>query len=356
VFGGAPPASQWPRSREPNVRRLAADHCLADLLYRHSTGELACDIVMIISNHPTAKPLADCHHVPFHLLTNPKDKGESEREMLELFGRDVDLIVLARYMQILGPDFVAQYLLRMINIHPSFFPLSSGRNPMIKPLPVFLIQRLTNVVGGRFFEPANLHSGEADLPREMVLGREILTEVRAALWCWAGNRAPKGRSPADFESLSRSCKHQQSRVFTGFIATPEVCSVRFGDGLCGLDGHVLVTGAGTARRGRRASGSLGPVVTSRVDKVGHRQWSASSPVASLAAGMWRLRPGCIASAAAPAAILQNQAASGPASRDRTCGSGLRKTRLTLRAPTPRSGARNPTLWGNCNGGHVWNEH
>ena len=104
-------------------------HCLADLLYRHSTGELACEIVVIISNHPTAKPLADFHHAPFHLLTNPKDKRESEREMLDLLGQDVDLIVLARYMQILSPEFVAQYLLRMINIHHSFLPAFVGAKP-----------------------------------------------------------------------------------------------------------------------------------------------------------------------------------------------------------------------------------
>jgi formyltetrahydrofolate deformylase len=107
----------------------AYHHCLADLLYRHSTGELVCDIVMIISNHPTAKPLADFHHVPFHLLINPKDKRGSEREMLELLGQNVDLIVLERYMQILGPEFVAQYLLRMINIHHSFLPAFIGAKP-----------------------------------------------------------------------------------------------------------------------------------------------------------------------------------------------------------------------------------
>ncbi|MGA2356755.1 MAG: formyltetrahydrofolate deformylase [Terriglobales bacterium] len=105
------------------------DHCLADLLYRHRAGELACDIVMIISNHPNAKPLADFYRVPFHLLRNPKDKRESEREMLALLGQDVDLVVLARYMQILGPDFVAQYLLRMINIHHSFLPAFIGAKP-----------------------------------------------------------------------------------------------------------------------------------------------------------------------------------------------------------------------------------
>lgn len=109
---------------------VSADcHCLADLLYRHGTGELRCEIVVIVSNHPTAKPLADFHHVPFHLLTDPKDKRKSERETFELLGQDVDLIVLARYMQILSPEFVAQYLLRMINIHHSFLPAFVGAKP-----------------------------------------------------------------------------------------------------------------------------------------------------------------------------------------------------------------------------------
>lgn len=105
------------------------DHCLADLLYRQSKGELACDIVMIIGNHPTARPLAEFYGVPFHLLSNPTDKRESEREMLALLGPNLDLIVLARYMQILGPEFVAQYLLRMINIHHSFLPAFVGAKP-----------------------------------------------------------------------------------------------------------------------------------------------------------------------------------------------------------------------------------
>jgi formyltetrahydrofolate deformylase len=118
-------------SYRPRVAILvsAYDHCLADLLYRHSTGELACDIVAIISNHSTAKPLADFHQVLFHLLTNPRDKNDSEREITELLGQNVDLIVLARYMQILSPEFVAQYLLRIINIHHSFLPAFIGAKP-----------------------------------------------------------------------------------------------------------------------------------------------------------------------------------------------------------------------------------
>jgi formyltetrahydrofolate deformylase len=115
----------------PNMAILvsAQDHCLADLLYRHSSGELSCDLVWIISNHAKSKPLANFHGVPFHLLANPQDKHESEREMMELLGPDVDLIVLARYMQILSPEFVGHYLLRMINIHHSFLPSFAGAKP-----------------------------------------------------------------------------------------------------------------------------------------------------------------------------------------------------------------------------------
>ena len=107
----------------------AQTHCLADLLYRHETGELACDIIRIVSNHDTARRMAEFHGIPFHLLSNPTDKGKSELEMMELLGQDVDLIVLARYMQILGPEFVAQYLLRIINIHHSFLPAFIGAKP-----------------------------------------------------------------------------------------------------------------------------------------------------------------------------------------------------------------------------------
>src|SRR5271169_4942773 len=110
----------------------AHDHCLADLLYRYSSGELGCDLVRIISNHPKARPMAEFHGVPFHLLTNPHDKRESEQEMVELLGQDLDLIVLARYMQILSPEFVGHYLLRMINIHHSFLPAFVGAKPYHK--------------------------------------------------------------------------------------------------------------------------------------------------------------------------------------------------------------------------------
>jgi len=105
------------------------DHCLADLLYRHGTGELACDIVTIIRSEDKAKPLADFHGISFHLLTSPQDKRKCEQEMMDLIGQDIDLIVLARYMQILGPEFVGHYLLRTINVHHSFLPAFVGAKP-----------------------------------------------------------------------------------------------------------------------------------------------------------------------------------------------------------------------------------
>ena len=104
----------------------AYDHCLADPLYRHGTGELACEIVAVIGGHSAARRLAEFHGVPFHLLTEPQNKRACEQQVLDLLGQDVDLIVLARYMRILGAEFVGHYLLRLINIHHSFLPAFVG--------------------------------------------------------------------------------------------------------------------------------------------------------------------------------------------------------------------------------------
>ena len=104
------------------------DHCLADLLYRHHSGELACEIPLIVSNHPDAKRLAEFHGIAFHLVGG--EKTEMEAEQLALLVRhDVNLIVLARYMQILSPEFVARYPQGIINVHHSFLPAFSGARP-----------------------------------------------------------------------------------------------------------------------------------------------------------------------------------------------------------------------------------
>jgi formyltetrahydrofolate deformylase len=108
------------------------DHCLADLLYRQSTGELACEIPIVISNHPDAQRWTDFYKVPFHVVPVTKDsKAEAERRQLDLLRPlGIDLIVLARYMQVLSSDFIRQFPPHhIINIHHSFLPAFVGGKP-----------------------------------------------------------------------------------------------------------------------------------------------------------------------------------------------------------------------------------
>ncbi|MCL5671209.1 MAG: formyltetrahydrofolate deformylase [Acidobacteria bacterium] len=106
-------------------------HCLVDLLYRHQIGELKCKIPLIISNHPDAQVVAGHYGIPYHHV--PVEKGhkqEAESAQVELLRQhSVDLVVLARYMQVLSGDFVSAYPRRIINVHHSFLPAFSGAQP-----------------------------------------------------------------------------------------------------------------------------------------------------------------------------------------------------------------------------------
>lgn len=107
------------------------DHCLADLLYRHQSGELACDIPLILSNHTDTQWLAEAYKIPFQHIPVEKDgKLEAEKDQLAILRHHhVDLIVLARYMQVLSADFIKHYPNRIINIHHSFLPAFHGAKP-----------------------------------------------------------------------------------------------------------------------------------------------------------------------------------------------------------------------------------
>lgn len=107
------------------------DHCLADLLHRYHQGELNCDIKLVISNHPNAKKLANFYHIPYYEISmNKNNRKTSERKILLLLKKyNVDLIVLARFMQILSPNIIKYYTNNIINIHHSFLPAFSGANP-----------------------------------------------------------------------------------------------------------------------------------------------------------------------------------------------------------------------------------
>jgi formyltetrahydrofolate deformylase len=107
------------------------DHCLVDLLYRHQSGELGCDIPCIMSNHSDSQRVADFYHIPFFLVpVNKENKQAAEAQIRAQLDRHaVDFIVLARYMQILSDEFVRAYPRRIINIHHSFLPAFVGAKP-----------------------------------------------------------------------------------------------------------------------------------------------------------------------------------------------------------------------------------
>jgi len=107
------------------------DHCLQELLWRKSLGEYPVVFPLIISNHPELEYLADQHKIPYHVFPITKDnKALQEQKELDLLEEEkIDCIVLARYMQILSPGFVAKFPNRIINIHHSFLPSFMGGNP-----------------------------------------------------------------------------------------------------------------------------------------------------------------------------------------------------------------------------------
>jgi formyltetrahydrofolate deformylase len=108
------------------------DHCLADLLYRRHNGELACEIPLVISNHDDVRRWTDFYKIPLHVVPVNKDnKSAAERQELDLLRPyEIDLIVLARYMQVLSSDFIRQFPPHhIINIHHSFLPAFVGGKP-----------------------------------------------------------------------------------------------------------------------------------------------------------------------------------------------------------------------------------
>jgi formyltetrahydrofolate deformylase len=106
-------------------------HCLADLLHRHHSGELQCSIPLVIGNHPDAQALCEFHGIEFrHIPVEAGAKAEAERLQTEILrSANIDLIVLARYMQILPRELVDEYPKRIINVHHSFLPAFVGARP-----------------------------------------------------------------------------------------------------------------------------------------------------------------------------------------------------------------------------------
>lgn len=129
---------QWKLSDTAVPKRVAilastSDHCLLDLLWRQRRGEIPMVVPMVISNHTTMADDVRSFGIPFiHVPSSGKDKSEAETEIVRLLRGNVDLVVLARYMQILSANFLEQVDAPVINIHHSFLPAFVGAGPYQK--------------------------------------------------------------------------------------------------------------------------------------------------------------------------------------------------------------------------------
>ena len=123
----------WSLAVQPRVLILVSrvDHCLADLLYRRKIGELEIEVPLVVSNHRDAYPLVAAEDIDYlHLPLSRNNKPEQEARILEqIEARNIDFIVLARYMQILSAGFCRRFPGRIINIHHSFLPGFKGARP-----------------------------------------------------------------------------------------------------------------------------------------------------------------------------------------------------------------------------------
>ena len=126
---------QWrlePATRRKRVAIFVSryEHCLLDLLWRWRRGELHMDIVAVVSNHPDLEAEVAAFGVPYHHIpVTPDTRAEAEQRQLDLLAGEVDLVVLARYMQVLSGEFLARVGAPVINIHHSFLPSFAGAAP-----------------------------------------------------------------------------------------------------------------------------------------------------------------------------------------------------------------------------------
>eukprot|EP00979_Chaetoceros_neogracilis_P009121 scaffold2062_cov273-Chaetoceros_neogracile.AAC.36 len=141
------------------------DHCLWELLLRHRAGELDCDIAALISNHEDLRPIADTFNIPYHVFKVTKaTKAQVEAEELQLLKEDlgVDLVILARYMQIISDTFCTAFDHKVINIHHSFLPAFIGGRPYHRAH-----ERGVKLIG------ATAHYATADLDEGPIIEQDI---------------------------------------------------------------------------------------------------------------------------------------------------------------------------------------
>ena len=189
---------EWTISYASERKKMAIlvskqDHALMELLWRWQRGELDCDTTMVISNHPDHGDAVRALGVPFHHVPVTKEtKAGSEAQILELVEGQADLVVLARYMQILSPEFVAALPKRIINIHHSFLPAFVGAKPYKRAYErgVKLIGATAHYVteeldAGPIIEQSVLRVSHRNSVKELVaLGRDVERQVLARAVKW----------------------------------------------------------------------------------------------------------------------------------------------------------------------------
>ncbi len=167
-----------------------AGHCLNDLLYRQRAGQLTVHIPLVLSNHPDLEGLAAFYGVPFeaHDVAGPEQKRHFEQRLLELVEQhDIELVVLARYMQILSPELCAALSGRIINIHHSFLPGFKGANPYKQAH-----ERGVKLIG------ATAHFVTTDLDEGPIIEQNVV-------------RVDHSRTPAELVSIGQD---EESRTLT----------------------------------------------------------------------------------------------------------------------------------------------
>ena len=175
------------------------NHCLYDLLARHEAGDLPVDIPLIVSNHETLRPAAERFGIPFHHFPiSPDTKAAQEAAQIALLRRErIDTVVLARYMQVIGPAMIAEFPNQILNIHHSFLPAFVGAKPYHQAYArgVKIIGATSHYVTADLDEGPIIHQdvmrvSHEDSVQDLVrLGRDLEKTVLAkALWWHVRNR------------------------------------------------------------------------------------------------------------------------------------------------------------------------
>lgn len=196
---------QWRIAYGDRLARMAifvskTNHCLYDLLLRHQAGELRCEIPLIVSNHPDQALVAEQFGIPYHVfpITGETRADQEAKQLTLLDEQQIDLAVLARYMQVLSGEFLDRFDRPVINIHHSFLPAFSGGRPYHKAY-----ERGVKLIG------ATAHYATRDLDEGPIIAQDAL---RASHRHSVEDLVRKGRD-VERTTLSRAVRcHLENRV------------------------------------------------------------------------------------------------------------------------------------------------